>query len=773
MNDRKLLRLFLKIIIGGMLCFWFLVAVLHFTLDYISSLPSTREKITSAIKEQLNADVNIGSISAGIYAIKINDVSLSVDGKNIADFDVVYVRFSLINLIKGHLRINNIIINKFNLTVIKNKEGVFNFQPILQSPAFADDDKPKEQKKDDEEEDDDVFDILIQKINFNDFCIAYIDEQENISLNINRLTFVTNNFNLENPFNSSVYLNVSLKNKDIKIDDLNIFLSSTINLHSLKMQEAEVAINNFIIRLKNTVIATAGTISDFENPKINLSTKISNLSSETFKGIAADMPKFLIPEINIKTLLNLNLKESLLNIENFSVNVLDCDINAKGKVNYSQNLKYDINVIINFILDKITQTAELTKNYNATGKIQSNLNITNESSVISGNISLINIAAFLEQFGNITDINSDITIKNINDINMPSLTGKINSYPFVSSASYVADDKKGKLKANFFADRVYGKMSKKYEQQQEKTEEKQNEQINEEQLLKEFNEQKIKQETDKNKLAPQKTKPESDFKPVDVEVNFKINHINAPYFLGKDVKFKIDMLNVTPELDKLEGILSLSTADGTIKDIYKLTESNALMKGMFLSLKIVSNVVNALNVLDILNSIGSAVVSSSKDKAAVSEMSEEDSENRKQKLDGKIDFLSFVTAMTFKEGKGDFKSCSFVSNLMSFKVAGNIDFKENLVDMAVNAAPGRHEEDEGIMPLKMKITGTTDQPSGSLSVLGSISSLVTDSLTKNVVSGSLRSGFSKLLGLKKYDENGNDIPEEEPANKKKKKKKKK
>ena len=83
-----------------------------------------------------------------------------------------------------------------------------------------------------------------------------------------------------------------------------------------------------------------------------------------------------------------------------------------------------------------------------------------------------------------------------------------------------------------------------------------------------------------------------------------------------------------------------------------------------------------------------------------------------------------------------------------------MNFKENLLNMTVNAAPGRHEDD-GIMPLTMKIGGTMDEPSGSLSLLGSVTTLVGDALTKNVVS----SKITKLLGLKKDNNKTNSVTE--------------
>jgi hypothetical protein len=221
----------------------------------------------------------------------------------------------------------------------------------------------------------------------------------------------------------------------------------------------------------------------------------------------------------------------------------------------------------------------------------------------------------------------------------------------------------------------------------------------------------------------------------------------------------MDMKKVTPDLNAVIGTLDLSTDNGVIKNIYKLTESNVVIKGLFLSLKIVSDVINALNVLDILNSIGSAIVSSKEEDTNSTQMTEEHAQEQNKKIDGKIDFISFITSINFEHGKGTFNKCSFVSNLLSFKVGGEMNFKDNLLKMTVNAAPGRHEDD-GIMPLTMKIGGTMDEPKGSLSLLGSVTTLVGDALMKNVVSSKLKSGFTKLLGLKKHDEKGNDISED-------------
>jgi hypothetical protein len=524
---------------------------------------------------------------------------------------------------------------------------------------------------------------------------------------------------------------------DMEIESLNVALSAITSLKEMDLTAAKIQILSFVLRLKDTVIITKGIISDFNNPKSNISIEIQNLCSESFSSIT-DLPEFNIPEIDIQTLTNINLENSLVTIEKLDINVLDSTINVNGNLNYGkEELEYDINVIINFILDKIHKVSSLINTYKPTGTVQANLNITNKASIVSGTVSLIDICAFTPQLGDFTNINSQINIGSINDIKVPELTGKLNKYPFKSSAFYLIEKEKekGTIKVTFNADRVYGKMSKDYEKE----------------IQKEENEEKVEQEIEEK---TKEEKSEFPLPPLDILVSANIKDLDVPYFMGKDINFKMDMKKVTPDLNAVIGTLFLSTDNGIIKDIYKLTEANVVVKGLFLSLKIVSDVINALNVLDILNSLGSALLSSDKQDENATEMTEEHAQEQGKKMDGKIDFLSFITSINFEHGKGTFDKCSFVSNLLSFKVGGEMNFKENLLNMTVNAAPGRHEDD-GIMPLTMKIGGTMDEPSGSLSLLGSVTTLVGDALMKNVVSSKL----TKLLGLKKDNTNKNSVTE--------------
>lgn len=741
----KAVKLLVKILLCVLIFLFLAVAALHFALVYFAPLESVKTKIINTLHEQMLADVKINSISASIFDFHVKGLVLDIEGQNIAQIDDTYIHFSLIKLLKGQLKINRITIEDMDIVIHKDKQGKFNFDPILESPMFKS--NPEEEKKDEDNTNEETkvnpLDLLLNSTQLHNCNITYIDEQSDLTVTLSKTSFDMKSFKFDNSFKIDFFTDVYLKAGDMEIESLDVALSANASLNEMDLTTAEVQIVSFILRLKDTVMTTKGTVSDFTNPKADISIKIKDLSSESLSELA-EMPEFKIPKIEIETLTNVNLDNSLVTFEKLNMNVLDSTLNATGNLNYGkEEVEYDINIIINFILDKIHDVTKLINPYNPTGTIKANLNLTHKESVLSGNVSLVDIAAFTPQLGNFTEINSQVNIGSINDIKIPSLTGKLNKYLFKSSASYVIGKDKGTIKATFNADRFYGKMAKGYEETEAKKEE----------------EKKIEQEVEQ-KDNKQETKEESSLPPLDIIVSANVKDLDVPYFMGKNINFKMDMKKVTSDMNNVVGNLSLSTDSGTIKDIYKLTEANTVVKVMFMSLKIVSDVINALNVLEILGNIGSALLSSDKEEENIEEITEEHAQEQSKKLDGKIDFLTFITSINFEEGNGVLDKCSFVSNLLSFKVTGEMNFKKDLLKMTVNAAPGRHEDD-GIMPLTMKIGGTMEEPSGSLSLLGSVTTLVGDVLMKNAVSDTLKSGFTKLLGLKKHDENGNEIPEPE------------
>ena len=236
------------------------------------------------------------------------------------------------------------------------------------------------------------------------------------------------------------------------------------------------------------------------------------------------------------------------------------------------------------------------------------------------------------------------------------------------------------------------------------------------------------------------------FPPVHLRAQIKSGPVSVPYFYAKSVDIHTRLTGITAELDKADGTAEMQIGEGEIQDIYKLTQANSVTKAMFLSLSVVSRVINSLNVVDLLSKL----------------MPGDKEQMPEKKTDGKLAFESFSGALKFNKGVMEMTKGSFVSDFMSLKISGTTNFRNGVLDMQVNAAPGKHY-DTGIMPITLKIGGTVDEPKGSLSMLGSAAALVTQAVGNNFASNAVKKGVGGFFGLfkKKQDAPAEPFPGQE------------
>ncbi|MDD5021316.1 MAG: AsmA family protein [Endomicrobiaceae bacterium] len=696
------------------------LALLHFALIYILPLDDVKNKIISTIEEKTNASVSIHKISASLFDFSLNQVDIKLKEEKILHIDNANIYFSLLHLLKGKIKVLSINLDTIEANIIKDERGHFNFEKLLK-PTVAETEPAQTKKQEDTE---DIINLLLCKTHIQNGTVKYIDQKNKLSLNISNISFYIEKFSFDQIFklNASVKADATLNNR--KFDSLYIALNSFITLHSMDFAKAKIDLDNFVIKFKNTVLISKGTLENFNSPVLNTNIQIRNLSSDILINIT-ESPEFFIPELDIETKINADIDKGIIHMESFNVKTMDSSIDINGNLDYAgKNLIYNFDLSFNLLLEKIGNAVKMLQEYKPNGNLKGEFVITDKN-LMQGTCNLIDISAFVSNLGYFTDINSNIIIKNIDNIKAPKFTGNLNKNPFLLEASYLTGKNSADISVLFRAKKILGTPDTAQKIAASKGK----------------NTEKIKSETKKSSLHP-----------LDIEVDFMADDIDTRFFKGKDIIFRMDLTGITPALDKVNGNMNFQSGQGTIKDLYKLTNSNALMKGLFLSLDIVSRVINALNVLDILNSIGSAIFTSNTENAGAIDGQPE----QKHKLDGKMDFDSFITFLNFSNGKATFEKCSFISDLLSFKVTGEMDFKKDKLDMTVHTAPGKHDDD-GIMPLTMTITGTIEEPNGSLSLLGSVYSVVSQSLLNNAVSDGLKKGFVNLLGLKKHDEKGNEI----------------
>lgn len=402
---------------------------------------------------------------------------------------------------------------------------------------------------------------------------------------------------------------------------------------------------------------------------------------------------------------NKNLTADMLNFESGQ-----SQISAKGWFKSGKKSSYDLEISLNTLLAEITPFYPELQPYKLNGEIKAELALSNKNA--KGKISLKHGSGYYEKAGTFNNINSSLDIASLKDISLHSLTGSLNGNPFKAALTYKEKGNKGNVNIAFSADKILI---------EDKTA-----------VITQYSPEDT-PVLDEDIAVPEKVAEEWFLPPLNIKGNIEIGTLDMPFLKASSVTLHTDLNNFTADLDKVGGIMTLNTRNGIIKDLHKLTNSSAITKVLFLSLSVVSKVINSLDVLSVLNKISKTVIPLGKD------------DHKTEKIEGALPYEYFDINLDFANGLTDIKKGNFVSDLLSFDLSGEINLINRKIDMNVDAAPGKHEKG-GIMPLRLKIGGTIDNPSGSMSMLSSAVNLLGQGVFNNAGSRIIKKGVGGVLG---------------------------
>ncbi len=385
-------------------------------------------------------------------------------------------------------------------------------------------------------------------------------------------------------------------------------------------------------------------------------------------------------------------------------------ISAKGWFKNGKKVAYDLDISLNTLLAEIAPFYPELQPYKLEGKVNAELSLSNKNA--KGKISVKQGGGYYEKAGTFNNINSSLEIASLKDISLRSITGVLNGNPFKAALTYKESGNTGNVNFNFQADKVLV---------EDKTA-----------VLTEYSPE-DEPVLDEDITVPQDVASKWFLPPLNIKGNIEIGTLDMPFLKASSITLHTDLSNFTADLDKVGGIMSLNTQNGVIKDLYKLTNASLITKVLFLSLGVVSKVINTLDVLSVLNKISKTVIPLGKN------------ENKTKKIKGALPYEHFDINLDFVNGLTDIKEGNFVSDLLSFDLSGEINFANRKINMNVDAAPGKHEKG-GIMPLRLKIGGTVDNPSGSMSMVSSAVNLLGQGVFNNAGSRIIKKGVGGVLG---------------------------
>ena len=721
-----------------------LLALLDVGLHLLARTEWFTVRVENALKNALGRDIDLGNIDANLRGVFVNNIQIAEQGGfekgTFIKADRLRVRFSLIHLLHAHAQVNLIVLSNATLQVTTYKDGTNSWDDFI---------TPKNPPLQENPQDNSFpFNLTARYVRLEHLHLLYTNEQAPRNLDITGLTLHIKNFSLAHAFPLTLIAEFYHKESTFE-RHIPITLKATINLAQLDLEKAFVQIEALKAFYKNSSVTLSGNVKNFTNPQADLKVILRNVSSAFFEDVAK-LPAFELPQADVTVKLASDLEKQAFTLHHLEVQAPGVELKAKGGVILKDKLQYDVTAYLHVVFGETGRwLTALAEPYQTVGTVEGNLAATHEK--ITSNITLSEAGAELPHTGRLANLNGQIEVQgNMNSKTGKAeakVTGKLNANPFTIDLSATQTPQKIKAILNVQADELTLP------------------------ALPETTDETTPAVTAETTQPTQKaTWP---LPPIELKSNIKLGHVDVPYFIGKDVLFTSNIEGITPDLDQAHGVLRLTTGEGVIQDIYKLTNANPVTKVLFLSLNVTGKVFNSLNVFGVLNSLGSGIASA---------VSGEDKDEKKpvktqtilgpdgeplevpvaetdKQVSGEMEYDKFDTEVNFVRGLATIKEGTFVSPMMSFRLDGTADFNSGKLDMTVHAAPGRHEIG-GMMPLQLKIDGTVDDPQGNMQLLGSMTSLVTQSVTNNVVSRQVKKGIKGFFGLFKKKEDPKAQPEE-------------
>lgn len=755
-------------ILGGLLL---AAALADAGLRLATSNARVKNYLVQKVSAALKRDVRLKQVRASLFGVRVSGLEVAEQGGfqqgTFLSVDKAGVRFSLIHLLHGHLKLRTVFLHGGAIRITRSADGKFNFADLSSasvSPA-----------KEEPHADPFLPRITLGLLDIEQLDVFYIDAAQNRSLAVQQFMLRARRLMFTEPFRVISKAQVRWVEGDFPLESTLAF-NARLNLADLDLEKAALDITNLIVRYRSTPAVLTGQIKNFTNPSARLALEISRLSNDTLAELAPDTPEFLIPALRVDVTADARLAQSRAQISRLHLQLPGGELNATAKAAFKERADYQAEGDFAFNLDELAALSPiLASTYGVTGQITGVFQAAADN--WNAKLSVQQVGATLPAAGRLDGLSTQITAEGLKTLAVKDLSGTLNGAHFdgyltaVNRPLYV--DARLELNMEKFilppqaepapeqtqAETPAAEAVPAATQTQEKsagTEQAALSLAPQEQAAPQGPQaQTAPAQTVLAQAAPaqEQATPQAPqaahkvkFPPVHLRAQIKSGPVSVPYFYAKSVDIHTRLTGITAELDKADGTADMQIGEGEIQDIYKLTQANSVTKAMFLSLSVVSRVINSLNVVDLLSKL----------------MPGDKEQMPEKKTDGKLAFESFSGALKFNKGVMEMTKGSFVSDFMSLKISGTTNFRNGVLDMQVNAAPGKHY-DTGIMPITLKIGGTVDEPKGSLSMLGSAAALVTQAVGNNFASNAVKKGVGGFFGLfkKKQDAPAEPFPGQE------------
>uniref|UniRef100_UPI003D0EDEFD AsmA family protein n=1 Tax=Candidatus Avelusimicrobium faecicola TaxID=3416205 RepID=UPI003D0EDEFD len=408
-------------ILGGLL----LAATLADTgLRWASSSRRVKNYLVQKVSAALKRDVRLKQVRASLFGVRVSGLEVAEQGGfqqgTFLSVDKAGVRFSLIHLLHGHLKLRTVFLHGGAIRITRSADGKFNFAdlssssvPSVQKEAHADPFLPR---------------ITLGLLDIEQLDVFYIDAAQNRSLAVQQFMLRARRLMFTEPFRVISKAQVRWVEGDFPLESTLAF-NARLNLADLDLEKAALDITNLIVRYRSTPAVLTGQIKNFTNPSARLALEISRLSNDTLAELAPDTPEFLIPALRVDVAARAHLADSRAQISRLHLQLPGGELNATAKAAFKERADYQAEGDFAFNLDELAALSPiLASTYGVTGQITGAFQAAADN--WNAKLSVQQVGATLPAAGRLDGLSTQITAEGLKTLAVKDLSGTLNGAHF-------------------------------------------------------------------------------------------------------------------------------------------------------------------------------------------------------------------------------------------------------------------------------------------------------------------------------------------------------
>ena len=427
----------LKKIILVLLCIFvvFCVAAV-FAAKSMLSQEKIRVYAEDAAKKYLGRQIKYDKLSFNIIGVSFTNLSVSenpsFESGTFVKAGTLSVKVKLFPLLRKEIRVKRIIIDGLDVKIIRNKDGIFNFDDIIKRFSSSNsNDEPAAAKPVSVAPQA----LFLEKINFKNSDISYEDISSDMSAAIKNLNAEIEGFNFSKAFLCETDFNAEYRQAQTSLD-FPVKAVITANLKDMDFVTANFNLTSFSMKIEGMPITGKVSVTGFNSPKIDFTVSAETVTNDTFKRFVKDLPEFSIDKIDAAAKLQLNIDKKSADIESLSLSMQGISAAASGSIGWGKDLNYNLKVTLDFMLETISKIIPgIVKPYDPKGRINASANVT--PSLITVDAKASSVSFKFDPMFAAENIDASIEVNSVDNIKLGSISGVLNGKKFGGSASYL------------------------------------------------------------------------------------------------------------------------------------------------------------------------------------------------------------------------------------------------------------------------------------------------------------------------------------------------